>query len=82
MCFVNSSFCLETYFIVNDVSVIHYWSMHVIKLFDVPCIEYVCVTKCKDPKEELLRALQGASRWQCSDDPCHDRHGAGIGAID
>jgi hypothetical protein len=43
--------------------------MHIIELFGMPCIRYVCVTQCKDPKEELLRALQGASRWHYSGDP-------------
>jgi len=36
--------------------------MYVIELFGNPCIGYVYVTKCKDPKEELLRALLGASK--------------------
>jgi len=55
--------------------------MHVIKLFDVPCIGYVRVTHRKDPKEELLRALLGPSWWQCSKDPRHDSVG-GIRAVD
>ena len=33
------------------------WSVHVIKLFDVPCIGYVRVTQRKDPEEEVLVAL-------------------------
>ena len=37
--------------------------MYVIELFVMPCIRYVCVTQCKDPEEELLSALLGASRW-------------------
>jgi hypothetical protein len=35
----------------------------------MPCIGDECVTQCKDPKEELLGALMGASWWQISDNP-------------
>jgi hypothetical protein len=45
------------------------WSINVIELFSMPCIRYVCITQSKDPEEELLRALLGASWWQFSDDP-------------
>jgi hypothetical protein len=37
--------------------------MHLTKLFRMPCIGYVYITQRKDPKEELLCALLGASRW-------------------
>jgi hypothetical protein len=37
--------------------------MHVIELFGMPCIGYVCITQRKDLEEELLRALLGASWW-------------------
>ena len=30
------------------------------ELSGMPCIGYVYVTQCKDPEEELLRALLGA----------------------
>ena len=58
MCFVNSSFCLETYFIVNDVSVMS-WRLDCLtsELFGMLCIGYVCVTQRKDPEEEVLVAL-------------------------
>jgi hypothetical protein len=36
--------------------------VHAIELFGMPCIGYVCVTQRKDPKEELLSALLGASQ--------------------
>ena len=32
----------------------------------MPCIGYVCVTQHKDPKEELLSALLGASLWNAT----------------
>jgi hypothetical protein len=41
--------------------------MHVIKLFGIPCIGYMCVTQRKDPEEELLRVCLGASWWQYND---------------
>jgi hypothetical protein len=34
----------------------------VIELFGLHCIGYVCVTQRKNPEEELLRALLGASK--------------------
>ena len=37
--------------------------MYAIELFVMPYIKYVCVTQHKDPKEELLSALLGASWW-------------------
>ena len=38
------------------------WSVYVIELPGMHYIVYVCVTQRKDPEEELLRALLGASR--------------------
>ena len=38
------------------------WSVYVTELSSVHCIGYMCVTKCKDLEEELLRVLLGASK--------------------
>jgi hypothetical protein len=43
--------------------------MLVTKLFRITCIGHVHVTQHKDPKEALLCALLGASRWQFNDNP-------------
>ena len=47
--------------------------MYVIELPGMHCIGYVCATRHKDPEDELLCALLGTSRWQCSDDPRRDK---------
>ena len=36
------------------------WRVYVDELSEMHCIGYVCVTQCKDPEEELLRALLGS----------------------
>jgi len=50
--------------------------VYAIELCGMSCIGYVCVTQHKDPKEELLSALVGASH-DVSDNPRRLRsHGA------
>jgi hypothetical protein len=48
----------ETYFIINEVSVMS-WILDcsIVDLIGMLCIGYVCVTQRKDPEEEVLVAL-------------------------
>jgi hypothetical protein len=59
------------------------WSVYVIVLSGMHCTGNVCVTQRKDPEEELLRALLGASKLLIRQPPSasisfHDRMDIGV----